>query len=106
MTNEDFIRGYLGLYNEPDYNPNTVKLLGNILDTSKDGYDIFGCLKALLAKNKIVLFTFIDSFLIKNLKLLRLFSVSQMQSTELPFNFLIPTAAGLLHLTSLKTSSR
>lgn len=39
MTSEDFIRSYLGLYTEPDYNEKTVKLLGNILDTSKDGYD-------------------------------------------------------------------
>lgn len=53
MTNEDFIRGYLGLYNEPDYNPNTVKLLGNILDTSKDGlisYQEFEAFEAVLCQ--------------------------------------------------------
>lgn len=37
MTCEDFIRSYLGLYTEDDYNQRTVKLLGEILDTSKDG---------------------------------------------------------------------
>ena len=40
MTPEDFIRGFLGLYSEGDFNPKTVELLGSILDTSKDGYDI------------------------------------------------------------------
>lgn len=37
MTPEDFIRKYLVLYDYPNYNPTTVKLLGSILDTSKDG---------------------------------------------------------------------
>lgn len=37
MTPEDFIRSYLGLYSEDDYNQRTVKMLGDILDTSKDG---------------------------------------------------------------------
>jgi hypothetical protein len=37
MTPEDFIRSYLGLYKDQDYNPKTVRLLGSILDTSKDG---------------------------------------------------------------------
>ncbi|XP_013779332.1 calcium-binding mitochondrial carrier protein Aralar1-like [Limulus polyphemus] len=37
MTPTDFVRGYLGLYQESNYNPTTVQLLGNILDTSKDG---------------------------------------------------------------------
>lgn len=41
MTPEDFMRSYLGLFTEPDYNNKTVKLLGNILDTSKDGYAPF-----------------------------------------------------------------
>lgn len=43
MTSEDFIRSYLGLYNEDNYEPKTVKLLGNILDTSKDGYGNSQC---------------------------------------------------------------
>ncbi|XP_013781722.1 calcium-binding mitochondrial carrier protein Aralar1-like [Limulus polyphemus] len=37
MTPVDFVQGFLGLYKEPNYNPTTVQLLGNILDTSKDG---------------------------------------------------------------------
>jgi len=37
MTPEDFIRSYLGLYAEQNFNSKTVKLLGSILDTSKDG---------------------------------------------------------------------
>lgn len=37
MTPADFVRNYLGLYTEPNYNPNSIELLGGILDTSKDG---------------------------------------------------------------------
>ena len=37
MTPEDFIRKYLVLHDHLNYNPKTVKLLGSILDTSKDG---------------------------------------------------------------------
>ncbi|XP_069961319.1 calcium-binding mitochondrial carrier protein Aralar1 isoform X1 [Cherax quadricarinatus] len=37
MTAADFVRNYLGLYTEPNYNPNSITLLGGILDTSKDG---------------------------------------------------------------------
>ena len=37
MSTDDFIRSYLGLYTEDNYNPKTVKMLGSILDTSKDG---------------------------------------------------------------------
>ncbi|CAG2101443.1 unnamed protein product [Medioppia subpectinata] len=37
MTPEDFLQSYLGLYNDENYNPKTVKMLGSILDTSKDG---------------------------------------------------------------------
>ncbi|XP_042206783.1 calcium-binding mitochondrial carrier protein Aralar1-like isoform X1 [Homarus americanus] len=37
MTAADFVRNYLGLYAEPNYNPNSITLLGGILDTSKDG---------------------------------------------------------------------
>lgn len=39
MTKEDFIRRYLGLYTEDNFNPRTVNILGGVLDTSKDGYD-------------------------------------------------------------------
>ncbi|GBN82873.1 Calcium-binding mitochondrial carrier protein Aralar1 [Araneus ventricosus] len=37
MTPEDFVRRFLGIYQGENYNPKTVKLLGSILDTSKDG---------------------------------------------------------------------
>ncbi|CAK9817858.1 Calcium-binding mitochondrial carrier protein Aralar1 [Anthophora plagiata] len=37
MTPADFVRSYLGLYTNPDYNPDSVKLLAGIVDTSKDG---------------------------------------------------------------------
>ncbi|XP_043259319.1 calcium-binding mitochondrial carrier protein Aralar1 isoform X2 [Colletes gigas] len=37
MTPSDFVRSYLGLYTDTDYNPDSVKLLAGIVDTSKDG---------------------------------------------------------------------
>ncbi|XP_031829926.1 calcium-binding mitochondrial carrier protein Aralar1 isoform X3 [Nomia melanderi] len=37
MTPSDFVRSYLGLYIDPDYNPDSVNLLAGIVDTSKDG---------------------------------------------------------------------
>ncbi|CAL4060902.1 unnamed protein product, partial [Meganyctiphanes norvegica] len=37
MTPNDFVRKYLGLFLEPNYNPASINLLGGILDTSKDG---------------------------------------------------------------------
>lgn len=37
MTPADFVRSYLGLYTDPDYNPDSVNLLAGIVDTSKDG---------------------------------------------------------------------
>lgn len=37
MLASDFVRGFLGLYKDPNYNTNSVKLLGGIIDTSKDG---------------------------------------------------------------------
>lgn len=37
MTPEDFVRKYLELHQDVNYNPKTVYLLGSILDTSKDG---------------------------------------------------------------------
>lgn len=38
MTPSDFVRSYLGLYTNPDYNPDSVNLLAGIVDTSKDGF--------------------------------------------------------------------
>ncbi|XP_051160959.1 calcium-binding mitochondrial carrier protein Aralar1 isoform X3 [Leptopilina boulardi] len=37
MTSADFVRSYLGLYTDADFNPDSVKLLAGILDTNKDG---------------------------------------------------------------------
>ncbi|KAH7950927.1 hypothetical protein HPB52_003135 [Rhipicephalus sanguineus] len=37
MTPNDFVRGFLGLYEGPKYNQQAVNMLGSILDTSKDG---------------------------------------------------------------------
>ncbi|XP_031635334.1 calcium-binding mitochondrial carrier protein Aralar1-like isoform X1 [Contarinia nasturtii] len=37
MTTEDFIRGYLRLFPEANYNKDSVNLMGSIADTSKDG---------------------------------------------------------------------
>ncbi|KAK2583012.1 hypothetical protein KPH14_009057 [Odynerus spinipes] len=37
MTPSDFVRSYLGLYTDADYNPDSVDLLAGIVDTSKDG---------------------------------------------------------------------
>lgn len=37
MTPTDFVRGFLGLYEGPQYNQEAVQILGSILDTSKDG---------------------------------------------------------------------
>ncbi|XP_015437476.1 PREDICTED: calcium-binding mitochondrial carrier protein Aralar1 isoform X1 [Dufourea novaeangliae] len=37
MTPSDFVRIYLGLYIDADYNPDSVNLLAGIVDTSKDG---------------------------------------------------------------------
>ncbi|XP_043276553.1 calcium-binding mitochondrial carrier protein Aralar1 isoform X2 [Venturia canescens] len=37
MTPTDFVRSYLGLYTDADYNPDSVALLAGIVDTSKDG---------------------------------------------------------------------
>ncbi|KAG8181041.1 hypothetical protein JTE90_024787 [Oedothorax gibbosus] len=37
MTPSDFVQKFLGNYQDKNYNPKTVELLGSILDTSKDG---------------------------------------------------------------------
>ncbi|XP_011498371.1 PREDICTED: calcium-binding mitochondrial carrier protein Aralar1 [Ceratosolen solmsi marchali] len=37
MTSSDFVRSYLGLYTDSDFNPDSVALLAGIVDTSKDG---------------------------------------------------------------------
>lgn len=47
MTSSDFVRTYLGLYTNPDYNPDSVNLLAGIVDTSKDGLISFAEFQAL-----------------------------------------------------------
>ncbi|XP_058804524.1 calcium-binding mitochondrial carrier protein Aralar1 isoform X2 [Phymastichus coffea] len=37
MTPTDFVRSYLGLYTDSDFNPESVALLAAIVDTNKDG---------------------------------------------------------------------
>ncbi|KAF4518896.1 hypothetical protein B566_EDAN015288 [Ephemera danica] len=37
MTPTDFVRGFLGLFPDANYNQDSVNLLGGIIDTSKDG---------------------------------------------------------------------
>ncbi|KAI4491263.1 hypothetical protein M0802_010297 [Mischocyttarus mexicanus] len=37
MTPSDFVRSFLGLYTDAEYNPDSVDLLAGIADTSKDG---------------------------------------------------------------------
>ncbi len=37
MKADVFVRKYLGLYAEDDYNPSAVKLIAGVVDTSKDG---------------------------------------------------------------------
>ena len=37
MTPTDFIRGFLGLFPDENFNKDSVTLLGGIIDTSKDG---------------------------------------------------------------------
>ncbi|XP_071826693.1 electrogenic aspartate/glutamate antiporter SLC25A13, mitochondrial-like isoform X1 [Apostichopus japonicus] len=37
MTSEDFIRGYLGMQAERNYNADTMKLLAGVVDQTKDG---------------------------------------------------------------------
>ncbi|CAL8113028.1 unnamed protein product [Orchesella dallaii] len=41
ITSEDFIRKFLGLHQNEDYDPKSVKLLAGIVDTSKDGHISF-----------------------------------------------------------------
>jgi solute carrier family 25 aspartate/glutamate transporter 12/13 len=38
MTPADFVQKYLGIYSDANFNSDSVKLLGGIVDTSKDGY--------------------------------------------------------------------
>lgn len=41
ITSEDFVRKFLGLFDEDDYNVESVKLIAGIVDMDKDGYISF-----------------------------------------------------------------
>ncbi|KOB73136.1 putative mitochondrial solute carrier, partial [Operophtera brumata] len=41
ITSEDFVRKYLGLFDEDDYNKESVKLIAGIVDMDKDGFISF-----------------------------------------------------------------
>ncbi|XP_050664081.1 calcium-binding mitochondrial carrier protein Aralar1 isoform X1 [Leptidea sinapis] len=41
ITSEDFVRNFLGLFNEDDYNKESVKLIAGIVDMDKDGFISF-----------------------------------------------------------------
>nr|XP_021187689.2 calcium-binding mitochondrial carrier protein Aralar1 isoform X2 [Helicoverpa armigera] len=41
ITSEDFVRKFLGLFEEDDYNAESVKLIAGIVDMDKDGYISF-----------------------------------------------------------------
>ncbi|XP_050343663.1 calcium-binding mitochondrial carrier protein Aralar1 isoform X2 [Nymphalis io] len=41
ITSEDFVRKFLGLFGEDDYNKESVKLIAGIVDMDKDGYISF-----------------------------------------------------------------
>ena len=40
MTYDDFVRGFLGLFPYENPNPDTIRMLGSIADTNKDGFAI------------------------------------------------------------------
>lgn len=41
MSDDDFVRNYLGMYQESNYNRESVKLIASAADTTKDGYISF-----------------------------------------------------------------
>ena len=40
MTYDDFVCGFLGLFPQENPNPDTIRMLGSIADTNKDGFAI------------------------------------------------------------------
>lgn len=65
MTPEDFIRGYLGLYTEENYNKETVRLLASAADTTKDGdisFEEFCAFEALLCSPDALYLTAFELF--------------------------------------------
>ncbi|CAD5210910.1 unnamed protein product [Bursaphelenchus okinawaensis] len=65
MTDDDFIRKYLGLYIEENYNKETVRLLASAADTSKDGlvsFEEFCAFEATLCAPDALYLTAFDIF--------------------------------------------
>ncbi|CAI5444746.1 unnamed protein product [Caenorhabditis angaria] len=65
MTSEDFIRKYLGLYTEENYNRETVRLLASAADTTKDGdisFEEFCAFEALLCSPDALYLTSFELF--------------------------------------------
>ncbi|CAI4226539.1 unnamed protein product [Auanema sp. JU1783] len=65
MSSEDFIRKYLGLYTEENYNKETVRLLASAADTTKDGdisFEEFCAFEALLCSPDALYLTAFEIF--------------------------------------------
>lgn len=50
MTYNDFVRGFLGLFPEENPNPETIRMLGSIADTNKDGFALITFLNEMCKK--------------------------------------------------------
>ncbi|XGW08421.1 hypothetical protein V3C99_011053 [Haemonchus contortus] len=65
MTSEDFIRKYLGLFTEENYNRESVRLLASAADTTKDGdisFEEFCAFEALLCSPDALYLTAFELF--------------------------------------------
>ncbi|KJH44448.1 Calcium-binding carrier protein Aralar1 [Dictyocaulus viviparus] len=65
MTSEDFIRKYLGLFTEENYNRESVRLLASAADTTKDGdisFEEFCAFEALLCSPDALYLTAFEIF--------------------------------------------
>uniref|UniRef100_A0A2A6BZC3 HLH domain-containing protein n=1 Tax=Pristionchus pacificus TaxID=54126 RepID=A0A2A6BZC3_PRIPA len=65
MTSEDFIRRYLGLYTEDNYNKESVKILASAADTTKDGdisFEEFCAFEAILCSPDALYLTAFEIF--------------------------------------------
>uniref|UniRef100_A0AC34RR23 EF-hand domain-containing protein n=2 Tax=Panagrolaimus sp. JU765 TaxID=591449 RepID=A0AC34RR23_9BILA len=65
MTDSDFVRKYLGLYTDENYNRETVRLLASAADTSKDGlvsFEEFQAFEAILCAPDALYLTAFEIF--------------------------------------------
>ncbi|KAH7693582.1 Protein K02F3.2 a, partial [Aphelenchoides avenae] len=65
MTDSDFVRKYLGMYTEENYNKETVRLIASAADTSKDGlisFEEFAAFEATLCAPDALYLTAFDIF--------------------------------------------